>query len=49
MINEGITHPLLELNDFLIGQSIGLSDNRNQVDFLMQSTHELDVDLLESE
>lgn len=37
------THPGLEGSDLLIGEGIGLGDNRDQVDLGVQALHDLDV------
>ena len=42
------THSLFEVCDFLIRQSICLSDDRDEVDLGVQSTHDFDVQRLES-
>jgi len=39
-------HPLLELGDLLISQSVGLGNDGNKVDFGVQSAHKLNVQLL---
>jgi hypothetical protein len=41
------THSLLEQADFLLGQGIGLSNDGNQVDLLVKSSHEFDIDWFE--
>ena len=41
------THSLLEQANFLLGQGIGLGNDGNQVDLLVKSPHELDVDWFE--
>jgi hypothetical protein len=42
------THTLLELNDLLICESIGLSDDGDQVNLGVEATHKLNIDLLEA-
>jgi hypothetical protein len=41
------THSLLEQANLLLGQSIGLGNDGNQVDLLVKSPHEFDVDWFE--
>jgi hypothetical protein len=40
------THSSLEEHDLLLSQSIGFSDNGDQVDLRVQSPHELDINWL---
>ena len=47
-LKVGVTHPLLEQADLLLGESIGLCNDGNQVDFLVKSPHELDINWFES-
>jgi len=42
------THPLLELGDFLISQSVRLGDYWDKVDFGVQSTHKFNIQLFEA-
>jgi hypothetical protein len=41
------THSLLEQANLLLGQSISLGNDGNQVDLLVKSPHELDIDWFE--
>ncbi len=41
------SYPLLEGGNFLVGHGITLGNDGNQVDLLMQSLHELDIQSLE--
>lgn len=41
-------YPLLEFKNLFIGQSISLSDDRDEIDFGMKSAHEFDIKLLEA-
>ena len=41
------THPLLEQADLLFDQGIGFGNDGNQVDLLVKSPHELDIDWFE--
>ena len=41
--NEADAYAILEIDDLLIGHSIRLSDDRNQIHFRVETTHELDV------
>jgi hypothetical protein len=41
------THSLLEQANLLLGQGIGLGNDGNQVDLLVKSPHEFDVDWFE--
>lgn len=41
-------YPLLEVGNFLVGHGVSLCNNRYQVDFGVQPTHKLDVNLLQS-
>lgn len=43
-----MTYPLFEFGDFIIGQRISFGNDWDEVDFLVQSTHELNVDLFQS-
>ena len=38
-----VTDALLEKSDFLVGQGIRFGNDRDEVDFGMQSAHELDI------
>lgn len=38
-----MSHPLFEVGDFLVSQGVCLGDNGDEINFLMQPTHELDV------
>lgn len=40
-------YPLLEQGDLLVGKGVGLGNDRNEVDLLMQSSHKLDIDWFE--
>jgi hypothetical protein len=40
-------YSLLEHRDLLVGQGIGLGNDRNQVDFGVQAAHDFDVEGLE--
>lgn len=42
------TYSLFEVNNLLVRQSIRLGDNWNEVDLGMQSTHDFDIQRLES-
>ena len=41
------THALLEGGNFVIGESVGLGNNRDQVDLGVQAAHDLDIERLE--
>lgn len=41
------SYPLLEHGDFIVGQSIGLGDHWNQVDLVVQSAHNFNVEGLQ--
>jgi hypothetical protein len=41
------THPVLECSDLFVGQSVGLRDDRDQVDLSMQSLHHFNVQRLQ--
>ena len=54
-MNEGcdidaqiLTYTLLKFSDFLIRQSVRLGNDWDEVDFCVESAHELDVKLLET-
>lgn len=42
-------HPLLELGDLFVSQSVCLGNDGNKVDFGVQSAHKLNIQLLEPE
>lgn len=42
------THALLEADDLLVRQGVGLGDNGDEIDFGVQALHEFDVNLLET-
>ena len=46
-IQNAWTYPRFELRDFLVGEGVRLSDDRDQVDASVQLAHELDVDGLQ--
>jgi len=41
-------YALLETDDLLVGQGVGLGNDRDQINLGVQAAHELDIDLLES-
>jgi len=41
-------YALLETDDLLVGQGIGLGNVMDQINLGVQAAHELDIDLLES-
>jgi hypothetical protein len=41
-------YPLLKVCNLLVGHGISLGDNRDQIDFCVQSAHKLNVNLLET-
>lgn len=43
----GKTHALFESDNLIIGQGVGLGNDRYQIDFGMQAAHEFDVNLLQ--
>ena len=47
-IGKKKTYPQLEVRDFLLSHSVGFGNDWYQVDFSMESAHELDIDLLQT-
>jgi len=43
------TDPLFEVSNLFIRQRVGLCDDRDEVDFRMESAHEFNVKLLQTE
>jgi hypothetical protein len=43
-----VAHPLLEQSDLLVGQSVGLGDDGDEVDLGVQPAHELDINGFEA-
>jgi len=41
-------YALFETDNLLIGQGVGLGNDRDQINLGVQAAHELDIDLLES-
>jgi hypothetical protein len=41
------THALLESRNLIVGQGVGLGDDRNEVDLGVESAHDLDVQRLQ--
>lgn len=39
---------MLEFENLLVGHCVGLRDNRDEIDFGVESAHELDIKLLEA-
>ena len=46
--NGNETHPSLESSDLVVSEGITLCDNGDEVDLLVQTSHELDVDGFEA-
>lgn len=43
-----MANALLERDDLVVGHGVGLSDDRDQVDFGVQASHEFDIDRLQT-
>jgi hypothetical protein len=48
-MTERVTYSTFEIKDLFICESIGLGNNRNQVNLGVETTHEFNIELLETE